>query len=398
MSLRVNLYGNVCNSAYAIGKLLRRHGVDARVFVERELSWRPEHEDPELAGGYPGWIEVIGDLRLRRYGAFDAGFVRRLGDCDVIHTFYYGPIWAMRAKRPFVFQNYGGDLSVLPFMTDSVHHRYLAWRQRRGIRAADLVFLTMPNDRYCSEAVTRLGLTRTRFLPLPVDTERFAPLAPARMQRVREAYGREWIFFHPARQSWTEAALPLERKGNDRLFRAFARFVRAGHDAVLVAVRRGRDVDAAERLVEALGIASHVRWLAPVSRHELIELYGMADAVFDQFELGDYGGCAFEAWSCGAPVFMHLAGSRAMVQDPPPAVNVRTEDEIYRALLAYAADRPALRAIGARSREWVMAHLDGDVLMPRYIDAYRSILDGETARTPAASSLGATGPTRRLEA
>jgi len=348
--------------------------VEARLFVERGFPWRPEHEDPELAHGYPDWIEETGDLRARRYGVFDAGFVRRLGDCDVIHTFYYGPIWARQTGRPFVFQTYGGDLSVLPFMTDSLHHRYLAWRQRRGIQAADRVFLTMPNNSFCNDAVARLGLTRTQLMPLPVDGARFQPLPDAQRARARKAYGHEWIFFHPTRQVWTDTSPVADRKGNDRLLRAFARFVRQGHDALLLAVRHGPDVAASERLIESLGIRDRVRWLGPVTRYALVELYGIADAVLDQFEAGDYGGIAFEAWSCGTPVFLHLEGSRPMVDEEPPAVNVRTEEEIHRALTEHVEAR-GLRALGRRSREWVMAHVDADAVAPRLVDAYRGLID-----------------------
>jgi glycosyltransferase involved in cell wall biosynthesis len=126
--------------------------------------------------------------------------------------------------------------------------------------------------------------------------------------------------------------------------------------------------------VRELGIERRVAWIAPVVQHELIQLYNAADAVLDQFELGDFGGCAREAWACGTPVFIYLESAADMLGKEPPAINVRTEDEIYRALSEAAKDPRALRETGAASRQWLLENLHTDALAPRYIEAYREIL------------------------
>lgn len=372
--MRVNLYGNVCNNAYVIAKFLRHTGVDAHLFVERGFPWLPEHEDPELENAYPDWIHVTGDLRPRRYGLFDRQFVRRLGECDIAHVFYWGPIWARKTGRPFVFQAYGGDLHVLPFLNDSWHHRYLAARQRCGIQAADVVFLTSTRVRFCWEAVTKLGLERTRYMPLPIDANRFRPLAASEVRRMRTAYEADWIFFHPTRQLWSRPAV-WEDKANDRIFRAFARFLKeTGRRAVLIAIEHGPDVAASKRLVEELGIAHQVQWIRPKKRHELVAFYNVADAVIDQFSLGDYGGCAFEAWACGKPVFLYLDLSGELSREDPAVINVRTVDEIHRALVEYTDGGDRLQALGAACRQWVLAHMEGSVLAKRYLVEYERTL------------------------
>ena len=375
IALRVNLYGNVCNNPYVVAKFLRLVGVEAHLFLERGFPWLPEHDDPELERGYPDWIHVIGDLRLRRYGVLDSRFVRRFGDCDVIHTCYWGPIWAQKTGRPFVFQPYGGDLNVLPFMTDSLHHRYLAARQRQGILAADALFLANPHGRFCQDAVHRLRLSRLMYMPLPVDTDRFKPLPAEEIRHARAAYGADWILFHPTRQVWTDTSSPWERKGNDRVFRAFARFLRDTHRrALLIAVAHGPDLQASQQLVKELGIERAVHWIPPQRRFDLIRLYNMADAVVDQFVCGYFGGCAFEAWSCGTPVFIHLESFEGTFGEEPPAINVRTEDEIFSKFAEYTDGREALAEVGEESRRWVLEHLDGSVLVKRYIAAYERVL------------------------
>ncbi len=376
MDLRVNLYGNVSHTAYVLAKCLRRSGVDAHLFVERGFPWLPEYEDPELKNNYPAWIHLTGDLRWRRYGLFDREFVRRLGECDLIHTFYYGPIWARKTGRPFVFQTYGGDLSVLPFMTDSLHHRYLAWRQRQGIRRAERILLANPHNIYSQEAIRRLQVAaRVDILPHCIDADKFRPLDSGTVQTLRSRYDSEWIFFHPTRQVWREASAVWERKGNDLLFRAFARFLSTTkRNATLIAVRHGPDVRYSEQLVHDLGIERSVNWIAPVRRHELVQLYNLADIVFDQFVLGAYGGCAFEAWACGKPVFMCLKSLGGFYREDPSVVNVRTEDEIYDKLVEYTEARETLRAVGANARRWVLENQHGEALMKRYISIYEQVL------------------------
>ena len=373
MTLRVNLYGNVCNNLYVLAKFLRRVGVDAQLFVERTFAWLPEHEDPDLAGRYPDWIHVTGDLRWRRYGLFDGAFVKRLADGDVVHTSSYGPIWARQTGRPFVFQTYGGDLRNLPFMTDSLHHRYLARRQARAIQRADVVLTNNPHLMH--DAVRRLRLRRIEAMPLPIDAEKFRPLADAEVRDIRRRHDGDWLFFHPTRQSWTRGDAADTWKGNDRVFRAFARFLKGGaRRATLLAVRHGPDARASQELVRELGIEPSVRWLPPLRRHELVALYGAADLVLDQFARGGYGGIALEGWACGKPVLIGLEDRSEFQDDPPPAVCVRTEDEIHDALVDLSASPERRTEIGARARAWILRHHHGDAVIKRYVACYESLL------------------------
>ena len=380
MPLRVNLYGNVCNNAYVIAKFLQRHGIDAHLFIERGFPWLPHHDDPDLEGRYPGWIHMVPDLRWRRYGMFDGSFVRRLAECDVVHTFYWGPIWARKTGRPFMFQSYGGDLRYMPFMRDSVHHQFLAARQRRGIQAADLV--ARSNMNITDEAVRRLGLSRLVYLPLMLDAERFRPMAAEEIARARATYGIDWLFFHPTRQSWVHGDAGETWKANDRVFRAFARFLRdTGRKALLVAVAHGPDVAASEALVETLGIKDSVRWVRPMMRSALVALYNAADLVLDQFGRGDFGTIALEAWACARPVIINIKAHAGEPGEPPPALRAETEQEIYETLVTRTASRDELRALGMQAREWIMKHRFGDAVVAQYVSCYDALLGG---RAPVA--------------
>jgi glycosyltransferase involved in cell wall biosynthesis len=258
-------------------------------------------------------------------------------------------------------------------MTDSLHHRYLAARQRRGILAADLV--ARPNLNITDEAVRRLGLTRVTYLPLPLDAERFRPLPEADVVRARERYGVDWLFFHPTRQCWVQGDHGVTWKANDRVFRAFARFLRdTRRKALLLAVAHGPDAAASQALVEELGIEDAVRWIRPLARHELVTLYNAADLVLDQFGRGDFGAIAPEAWACGRPVVINVKRHPDFPAEPPPALVAETEQDVYETLVARTTSREELRDIGARAREWIMKYQHGDAVITRYVECHEQVL------------------------
>ncbi|MBN1586508.1 MAG: glycosyltransferase family 4 protein [Candidatus Omnitrophica bacterium] len=370
---KINIYGNVCNNAYSLAKGLRAGGLDARLILEADCLWRPEQEDPELEGAYPDWIRKVPSLRLKRFGLGDRSFVKTLGDCDLVHTFYYGPIWARKTGRPSVFHTYGGDLNVFPFMKDNPVRRYLAFRQRQGLRDMDLVLL---NSNFGKRAAEQLQLKRTAFIPLFLDVGRFHPLDPEAVARARAEYNADWIFFHPTRQAWTDQTGPWERKGNHRLFRAWAQFLKKTQKkARLLAIAHGPDLEHSRALVRELGIGDHVQWLPRMSRHELVKYYNLCHAVFDQFVMEDYGTIASETWACERPVFMNLKHIPELFEEAPPVIQVSTEKEILAALIEHTEDPQTLKILGARSREWVMKYLQGPKLFNRYMNHYNRLLE-----------------------
>ena len=363
MSLRVNFLGNICNSSYDIARFLRKRGVEARVWFSntKDIRYRPEAEDPELKEGYPEWITSF-NLPKWRYRFFSKqtwNLLHELGDCDVIHTFQNGPVFAMFTQRPYVFMNSGVDFYQAPFERGSLESRVGAFLMRMGLRRAKRLLIGNPTMLLVQQAIERLQIKNIDYLPIPIDTEKFAPYNAHKKAALRAPYDCDFIFFHPTRQVW-------DLKGNDRLLRAYARFVQeTGARCLLIAVRANYERGDGPKLVEELGIQQHVRWINHVARHELIDYYNLADIVFDQFVVGSFGMGAVEAWSCGAPVFIYLHDHRPWYPQNPPAVNVSTEQEIYEKLIALCEDRQQLATLGVRSREWALQYHGGDTVIDR---------------------------------
>ncbi len=217
-----------------------------------------------------------------------------------------------------------------------------------------------------------MGFGDPVFIPNPYDLENVSPSE-------RQDHDRhELLLFHPTRLDWTYSGEDRSSgKANDRLIRAFRRFLDDGHKARLLLLERGADVRATHELVKSLGLAQFTLWESELKKKQLVDYLNAADIVADQFTLGAFGGTALEAMACAKPLLTHLKSSRALecYGDLPPIMNVATEDEIYTALVALRS--PAERSkLGRRARAWIEKHHDWRGVTDTLIRLYESTLNG----------------------
>lgn len=385
--MRVNLYGNVANTMYMLAKYLRLKGIEARLIISREDAAResrysPFWEDPEL-GDLPEWVHCVESIHLFHYWMPQGKeLVHQLADCDIIQVSGLGPVWASRTGNPFVFFASGGDFNVIPLMkTGTVKQRMWTYLQRRALHRADLVLYGPWQEGAAIEL--RLGNGRY-FPPFPIDAQKYRPTSAQTRKMIRGQIGGELILFHPTRQIHRyENPVPGVinfPKVNDRLIRAFATFLNETDiDARLVLVRVGPHVGQACYLISKLGIESQVIWLEAVEKEVLVDYYGAADIIFDQFSGIKKLGLSLvgrEAMSCGRPLvtFFDLEGNREYYEDPPPLVSASTEDEIGAAIRRLAQCPEEREDLGRRAREWVFKTHHWEVAIDRYIAIYEEIL------------------------
>lgn len=374
--MRIHFYGNVLNWAYLFGKYFRAKGHEVRVFLnrrERIQLYRPEWEDEELGRGLPEWVEVV-DVQMGRLLAPrkpERDFLSRLGECDFIQTFGEHALWAWRTRTPYGVLSYGGDLEIIPFHRRTPKSLVLAALIKRAFRQSAFFVYAIPSHR---ALIKRLGLRRALFNPhaVPVDTAKYAPLPEPERQFLRKNYPHQYVFFHGARQEWTFK--DANDKANDRLFKAFARFVKEYcSDSLLIAVERGRDVERSKQLVAHLGIGNKVLWMQELRKSELVKMLNSVDAFFDQFSHGYYGVAVLEALSCEVPSFVYINRREAQEISLPPVVNVFTEEEICQGMKAFA-DHKKLSALGKTSREWVLEHHRWEKVVEWYEELYAKAL------------------------
>jgi glycosyltransferase involved in cell wall biosynthesis len=167
-------------------------------------------------------------------------------------------------------------------------------------------------------------------------------------------------------------------KGNDKVFKAFAKFVSIYRKrAKLIVVEKGWDVEASKRLVRDLGIEKFVEWIKSVPKREIYQYYNIADVVLDQFVVGVLTLVSVEAMSCGTPVLSYVekAPEEMFYAKMPPIVNINTVDSIYASMLSLADNEDFRKAIGNQGREWVEQNCQPDVAIPYYINLIDEVIN-----------------------
>jgi D-inositol-3-phosphate glycosyltransferase len=148
------------------------------------------------------------------------------------------------------------------------------------------------------------------------------------------APGVEHAFFAPGEQSGARAALGIDEhipvilfvgriqplKGPDVAIRALAALARPAARLLIVGGASGRDGDAeaerARQLVDELGLASQVEFVAPQPHHILSTYYRAADVVIVPSRSESFGLVALEAAACGIPVVASAVGGlQSLVDD-----------------------------------------------------------------------------------
>ena len=283
------------------------------------------------------------------------------GRYDVVVAYSAHPILLMvDGGAPYVAFEHG-TLRELPFGDD--------WRGRLlslAYRRAAKVIITNPD---VVASAKRLQLENYTFVPHPVDEGKYCP-GPSELRRELEAQGHDPVLLAPSRHDW-------DIKGTDRMLQAFAQLVRRDQPkAILLLLEWGQELERSKALIRELGIERNVRWSPPLPKLRLIDAYRAADIVLDQFLIGTFGAVAPEAMACSRPVVMSYEPEihTWCFPEPPPLVDARTPEDIYRALARLSADASERKTLGRRGREWVERHHGWRLVVERHLAIYEEVL------------------------
>jgi glycosyltransferase involved in cell wall biosynthesis len=439
--MRVAVFENLANSAYVQAKMLNRLGVRADLVLDpldRYVMSDPRWEDldvelptdqlvdpPLPACELPDWIrvapktptdqhstpadllrsvsrnirEAVGLRRAERLAAMRAGWrglrvaigrawvVRTLSEYDCVIAYGAGPAWAALAGVPCLAETWGGDITMVPFYDTGDWEGHESTKlpgarsalfteaklQRLGYAHAARILLTDPRFQPYAERLGHGG--KCLHLGFFIDVEKYRP-QPEMELREQLLRGEDGlIVFVPSRQDWYW-------KGSDRLLRGFAQVAAAQPSATLVCAGWGADLDRSRRLISELGIGERVRLLpCAMSKVRLRRYYCAADIVADQFTVGSYGGSALEAMSCSRPLLISLDRERFERESRsiPPVMNVSEPAEIAAALTELLGSRERRVALGAQSRDWVIAN-HGPPVAERMIELCSEVVAQHEAR------------------
>ena len=380
--MRILVLGNLANDGYSVTKEFRKMGKDVDLAVNTSdfAMAFPEWEDGNVSTTVdpynvnriqlkdawvpPPWIRYFdfknnlprkGHLMSKVRARIDV--IRMIREYDIVETHVPWYIYAQFSGRPYVVYD-AGAIRYFPF-----RNSFRDKLARRGYRKARSVMVTNPDTFEIFDRLPYLDHARIHPVPFAIDPEKYRPVDSTQL---RELYVKdeELLLFSPSRQIWAE-------KGNDKMIRAFARFGREFPKSKFVMVSWSVDEQRSRDLVNSLGLEDKVVWIKPVAKNHLIQYYGAADIILDQFVLGSWGTSTPEAMSCGKPVLMFYKKNyiaRAFGEEEPPILNSFTEDDIYLNLVRLAKDRDYAVEVGKRSRDWIIRTHHPRLVAQRHLD------------------------------
>jgi glycosyltransferase involved in cell wall biosynthesis len=379
--LRILILGNMANDGYSIAKPLWKMNIDVDLAAnssEFGMSL-PEWEDGDIStdidpynthrddikntslSGRIRYFDLLNKVKGRRKRLFSKAkakinLIRMIREYDIVEV-----------NSPYViFSQFSGIPNVV---YDPGWIRYFPYRNgfydklaRRGYSKAKGVIITNPDTFSISDTLTYLDQQRIYFSPFAIDSEKYCPF-PMEELRAKYINNNGILLFSPSRQIWCE-------KGNDKMIKAFARFVKIFPDSKLVAVDWSIDAQKSKDLVNSLHISDKVEWIKPVAKKQLIEYYNAADIILDQFILGSWGTATAEAMSCQKPVLMFYKEEyiqRAFGENPP-ILNSFSEDDIFSSLVKLAKDPDFRLSLGRKSREWIIKTHAPDIVAKNHFE------------------------------
>lgn len=369
-AVKVAHTGNLANDGYATVKALRDQGVDAELLINLagfgmglphwemyEVEGDPYDMEVSKLTKYklPDWIKIYSNTSNQMKSA--AALFRMSRNYDLIHCHFPTYNYLQFGSKPYIIYEAGFLRKIYNYVMKKPTRKNWAHLGLRAFENAAFVTWTNTDMRPMLNAIK---VKRERFVPFAIDTERYTPPA------IRSEH-KTLQFLHPTRQIW-------DIKSNDKMLRAFVRFVKKGFDAHLTLVDWGyqEDVRAAKEILSP--VSDRVTWVPPMNKPALIRAYQSADAVLDQFMLGASGTVGFEAMSCGTPLMIYFSDSaRECFDEEPPCVNVKSEEEIFLGF-EKLMDESFRKRLGYLERDFVKRHLSEEIVAKILKSIYKESL------------------------
>jgi len=379
---------NMANNGYHIVKALRERGIDADLIIrstdfgmalpiweEKEIEEDPYkipfyallekyglpeyvkvwHEPERLgtpANERSHWLRLLSKY-LSSYQLTVPDLYNIAKEYDLLHLHAPSPLLLHFMNKPKIIHESGWIRKIIH---DNTTTEKIG---RRSYEQADAVVWTNPDT---FPLLAHLKIKRLEFIPFIVNPDQYKPMKTTKTE--------DLLFFHPARQVW-------DVKGNDRLLKAFSKFIKAGYTAKLQIIDWGyeEDVNLAKKLVSEAGLEDYVDWKPPYSKPALVRAYNECDAVFDQYLLGSGGTTCYEAMSCETPVVIHLnQWNRKCFGEMPPIMEASTVDEIFNAMVDLT-DPKLRRRIGKAERKFTLNHNHPSIIAGKLGKLYQEVLE-----------------------
>ncbi|HEY5475955.1 MAG TPA: glycosyltransferase family 4 protein [Tepidiformaceae bacterium] len=275
---------------------------------------------PRLVGGGLPWMvkPVVGPVRAVEW----AQIIRDVhaGHFDMVHIHYaYLGMLGVLGKFPYILHCHGSDVrEITPFTR---------WMIERALLGAGKVYYATPD-------LADYVLARRSdavFLPNPVDSDQFRPIAPARDSN-----------------SVFVCCSLSDIKGAQRILNACQRLAVQRPDITITALTQGAYTDAFAAL-------PNVRLLPYQPRSALPGIISQHGVVMGQTLLGVIGMAELEAMACARPVVAWFTYDKSY-SEPPPLVRAVDGYDIAANVIRLVDNADERQATGEAARAWVQKH------------------------------------------
>lgn len=365
--MKVHVYGNTLNSAFDFTKQLREQGIDAELFLDNTSPANQDYpwwDNPEITpDNLPYWVNYYKTFPFFLMPNKETKkMIQDFSNCDVALVTCWGPILAMKAKVPFVFVSLGSDLNSIAYGDEFKSILYSSLDVKAKIKKIIKLITFVPLQRKAlfkyayritismgyqyNAYIKKYGLEKkTSLLNYPKDVLGYATNeVDEELKNKFKKY--ELVFFMFSRQNWMSVWNDL--KGNDKFFRAYARFVKEIKPNVILFVpNKGIDIEYSKALIKELDIENNVEWFDDMPKFKLKKIQAMSNVVMvDNFwhnewlkrypldttpKVGFGFGC-IESLASKSLLLTAFTDDEFYDGNKPPILYAFSEDEIYNRL------------------------------------------------------------------
>jgi hypothetical protein len=411
--------GNVANIDFREVKALQSSNkISAHLYLvhnSNDLTRLPESDEPAFKNCYPNWIFLYKKIAIKFLPLFlfclGFSYMIRIHNREVIEKLNHYDLVVLSGEAillaPFlntktIFRVTGSDLTVYPLFklhelntlfqlprangVVSKLREHIWWYLHQRLWRVAISKTTFTDGglgKPFEDALARLNYPmnrRVNFFRLSIDPDRFNRMNDLSSTLSKWCLnGWRFLVFQPSRQMIRRDPFLVRTgqwKASDNGIQGFKLFLdrlpaEEKKSVVLMIPERNitPDLQLAKQIVIELGMERNVIYLrgeneSGLSRHELIDLYSVSNAVFDDFGAGWYGGIAVEALACMAPLVTYVPDELMQKNFPwHPFQIAQSPIEIADALYRLYSDNTYAQCVRERSREWAIKfHSNASVL------------------------------------
>lgn len=375
--MKVACIGNMNNILFAVTRYLRDKGIETDLLLlDNELThFHPSADSYDLS-----YQEFTVNLTWGNPFSFRKKPKSEISKDLSRYDFMIGcdsvPAFLHKIGRTLdIFIPYGGDLFLSPFfqIVNPKHqfdYFFFSKAQKAGIENSRFLNMDYTNEE-TEKVFTRINYKGKRlnygvpalYTPIynPTGISNYYDRTHWYKEFEKIRHRHELIVFHHARHSWKNSQDRWSWKSNDKLFRGFADFVKSnkGVNGCIVTCERGVDINETKKLIRELGIEKQVYWFPLMARKDVMVGLSLADIGSGEFEWSWLScGTIYETLAMAKPLMHYREDDlyKGYYPELYPMINIRSAEDVPKALADYVARPDYYKEMGEKGREWLQRY------------------------------------------